>query len=288
MTALADLEELAKQWTNVAAWLSALATLLTALIAVAAAVYAAIQVRLARLDRLDRNRPFVTISLRPSHGIVANIVIRNEGTTLARNVQFHFTPAWESSKPARTAVRDSKIWREGIPNLVPGQEIQVFADMFPDRHKTNLPRSYDVEVSCDDVARSVWRRKPRRLVEHYALDFDMFHGYSTATLYGIHDLADAMRAIKTTMSKWSESPAGRLSVVARDGDRLDDEERAEYEQWRAAQGDTEEGSSAESADESEETHDVLPVGDKATSFVAQIPITRPPAVRRQRSSGEDQ
>lgn len=64
-----SMEEWAAQWPNLASFAGAVGTVLTTLIAVVAAIYAARQVRLARLEREDRNRPFVTVMLRPSHGI---------------------------------------------------------------------------------------------------------------------------------------------------------------------------------------------------------------------------
>lgn len=274
MSVLERMDDWAAQWSNLSTLAEALGALLTALIAAVAAVYAARQVRLARLDREDRNRPFVTVSLRPSHGIVANIVIRNEGSTVARNVRFTFTPEWESSDPARTQIRESKVWREGIPNLVPGQEVAMFADMFPERHKSTLPRTYDVEVSCDGRKRR-WRRSPQRLTERYVLDFDIFYGYTTATLWGLHDIGEAVRRINAKMDRWQEGAGGPLSVVVRDGDRRDRRERAEMERYMAAQAAAE---AEESPPKPED--DVLSVRDAATDFNSQEPIRRPPAARR--------
>jgi len=273
-----SVEEWAAQWPNLASLAGAVGTVLTTLIAVVAAIYAARQVRLARLEREDRNRPFVTVMLRPSHGIVANIVIRNEGTTVARNVRFAFTPEWESSDPARTAIRESKVWREGIPNLVPGQELAIFADMFPDRYGTTLPRTYDVEVSCDGRKRR-WRRETERLTDSYVLDFDIFHGYRTATLWGLHDIGEALRRINTKLEHWQETAIGPLSVVVRDGDRRDERERAEMEEYVA-----ERAAERAQAEQPRPEDDTVTVRDAATAVNAQHPIRRPPAARR--SSGQ--
>lgn len=275
MVDAAALERWAENWQSTAVLVEASAAVLTFIVAAIAAVYASRQVRLARLDREDRNRPFVTVMLRPSHGIVANIVIRNEGATLARNVKFTFDPQWESTDPKRTEIRDAKLWSEGIPNLAPGQEIAIFADTFPDRFDSNLPRSYTVAVSCDGRPRR-FGRPPSRLTEQYVLDFDIFYGYSTATVYEIHDIADALRDVRSTVKSWSETPAGRLSVVARDGDARDAAERAEYEQWRAARA---KPTSEVEAPES----DVLTTADMSSTMNSQTPISRPRAVRRARS-----
>ncbi|UZN02868.1 hypothetical protein [Cellulomonas sp. S1-8] len=253
-------------------FVEASAAVLTAVVAVVAAVYASRQVRLARLDRDDRNRPFVTVTLRPSHGIVASIVIRNEGATMARNVKLAFDPEWESTNPKRTGIRDAKLWREGMPNLAPGQEIVIFADTFPDRFDSELPHAYTVTVSCDGRQRR-FGRKPFRLTEQYVLDFDIFYGYSTATVYEIHDIADALRGIRSTVKSWSETAGGRLSVVARDGDAQDATERQADEAWRAAHREpTVEAPAPES--------DTLTTADLSSTVNAQAPISRPRAVRR--------
>ncbi|WP_152667258.1 hypothetical protein [Cellulomonas sp. FA1] len=270
------LELWAENWQRTAALVEASAAVLTLIVAAIAAVYAARQVRLARLDREDRNRPFVTVMLRPSHGIVANIVIRNEGATMARNVKFTLDPLWESTDPKRTEIREAKLWRDGIPNLAPGQEIAIFADTFPDRFDSDLPHSYTVTVSCDGKPRR-FGRPPRRLTEQYVMDFDIFYGFSTATIYGLHDIADAVRDIRSTVKSWSETPAGRLSVVARDGDARDAAERAEYEAWRAAR--------AKPKSEPEAPQpDVLATADLSSTMKSQTLIRRPRAVRRASSA----
>lgn len=254
---------------TVADWVAAGAAVLTLGVAGYAAGYAKRQVDHAREERADRNRPFVTVTIEPSHTIVANIVIRNNGATLAKDVRFTFDPPWESSDPERTRIRESKIWREGIPTLVPGAELRIFADMFPDRHKTDLPTSYSVEVTCRGADGATFS-------ETYVLDFDVFHGYSTATLYGVHELADAVRSMNRRMAGWSEHVGGPLRVVTRDGEKIDAEEEEEFtrrasmiEEARAAEREAAEG----------EQHDVLPLHDHATDFQAQRPITRPAPLR---------
>jgi hypothetical protein len=246
-------------------WVAAAATAGTLGVAVVAALYAKRQVDHAREERTDRNRPFVTVALEPSHSLVANIVIRNNGATLAKDVHFTFDPPWVSSDPERTKIRESKIWTEGIPSLVPGAELRIFADTFPERHKTDLPTSYSVQVTCRGADSATFS-------ETYVLDFDVFHGYSTATLYGMHELADAVRAMNRKMADWSEHVGGPLSVVTRDGEKIDAEEEGEFAR-RQAMIEAKRAAEQEAADG--EQHDVLPLHDHANDFHAQRPITRP-------------
>ena len=258
------------RWPDTASWVAAASTLLTLAVAVVAAFYAKSQVDHARNERRDRDRPFVTVSIQPSHSIVANIVIKNEGATLAKDVRLSFDPAWESSDPKRTKIRDSKIFREGIPNLVPGQEIRIFADMFPDRYKTDLPTSYRVEVGCEGPGRA-------RYDETYTLDFDVFHGYSTATLYSIHDVAYALQKMNQRMGGWTEHEGGPLRIISRDGDKIDAAEATEMDERRKR---IEAELAAKEAEAEGPQHDTMLASDMATRFQPQHPITRAAPAQR--------
>src|SRR5665647_3006400 len=269
---MGDWENWAGSWTDLAVVAQAGAAVLTVIAAIAAAFYAAAQVRQARELREEQARPFVTVSFRPSHSVVCNIVIKNEGSTLARNVRFAFSPEWESSDAERNKIKDSKLWREGIATLVPGQEIAILADMFPDRYKrTDLPTAYEVEVRYEGVAtRSSGSRAKAgpTFVLNYTLDFEVFYGYNQAQLYGLHEVADAVRQIRARLDSWSESPSGRLSVVARDGDEADLEERREFDARRQRLADE------RRARPTPTPQDVVLVEDASSAFVAEEPVDR--------------
>lgn len=270
---LPKLEEWAERWPGVVDLLAASGSVLAGVVAVVAVIYAKRQVDHARDERRERDRPFVTVALQPSHNIVANIVIKNEGATLARNVRFSFDPEWESSDPRRTKIRDSKMFREGIPTLVPGQSFRVFADMFPDRYKTDLPSSYEVKVSCEGPGEVGYE-------ETYVLDFDVFHGYSTATLYDTHDVADSLRKINQRMAGWTERVGGPLSMVVRNGDKADAEEAAEIAERRQRIEDARSVELAMKENPEGTQHDILHTTDASTNFQPQHPITRPVPVQR--------
>ena len=197
---------------------------------------------------------------------------QERGSTLARNVRFTFSPEWESSDAERNKIKDSKLWREGIATLVPGQEIAILADMFPDRYKrTDLPTAYEVEVRYEGVAtRSSGSRAKAgpTFVLNYTLDFEVFYGYNQAQLYGLHEVADAVRQIRARLDSWSESPSGRLSVVARDGDEADLEERREFDARRQRLADE------RRARPTPTPQDVVPVEGASSAFVAEEPVDR--------------
>lgn len=280
MVDIPELSAWGEQWAPVAALVEAGAASITMLIAALAAIYAARQVKIARLDREDRGRPFVTVFFRASHGVVCNIVIKNEGLTVARDVRFSFNPEWTSARPERNRIRESKVWREGISTLVPGQEIAMLADIVHERAKSDLPRTYEVVVSYASASHGRWG-KPKPITDTYILDLDVFFGYSTATVWSLHDVAEALRRIDAKMSGWTEGAAGGpLRVLARDGDRRDDEDLAECESYSGARtggADVDAGRS-QHTERADVMSDRLSVGNSDSSFVSEYPIDRPPPV----------
>ena len=296
---VSGLESWAERWTDLAVVAQGIGTLLASLVAVIAVVYARHQVRLARDLREEQARPFVIIEFRPSHSVVCNIVIRNLGTTVARNVRFRFEPEWESSDTQRNRVRESQLWRNGIPTLVPGQEVSILADMFPERFKrSDLPRTYDVTIAYEGVIprpRAGRRRSKAATYEvTYTLDLDIFYGYSSAGIYGVHEVADALRSITNVMQNWSEHRHGPLSVVMRDGDAHDAEELAEIEASRAGSSraastpPTRRRAGGAPRTEHVPAHDkdTVRVDDAGSRFSATVPIDRPPSVTADRH-GDD-
>jgi hypothetical protein len=165
----------------------AVAAALTFGVAALAAVYAKGQVGEARRLRLEQAQPYVTASLEPAEGQIAELVIRNEGKTPAYNVRFHIDPEY---RPANTALRDftnSKLWREGFPSMVPGQSIRLLIDTCPARaNNLDLPRSYDVTVEFEDHD-----GKPLGPLR-YVADFEVFFGYNHLNLKTIDDIAQQL------------------------------------------------------------------------------------------------
>jgi hypothetical protein len=136
----------AAAWTAIAAWG-------TLGIAGIAAVFAWHQVREARRTREEQAQPFVVVDFEPSGagGGLMDLVIRNTGKTLARDIKIDFDPPLESdyfSKPPHNAydIAEAKILREGIPTMPPGKEYRLLFERMPDRFASTLPRSYTSTV----------------------------------------------------------------------------------------------------------------------------------------------
>jgi len=229
------------QWTAAGVWAQVAVAILTFGVAAFAAVYAKRQVGEAYRLRLEQTQPYVTASLEPTAGQIAELVIRNEGKTPAYNVRFRFSPEY---RPAHTDLlydfTRSKLWREGLPSMVPGQSIHVLIDTFPARYKAcDLPRSYEVTVEFEDHDGKPFR--PLR----YVADFEAFFGYNNVNLKTIHDVAKQLRkldAIAAQLCKIradltptaDEAPAARDPFRPQPLRRQPGRRRAQVEQPRMA------------------------------------------------------
>ena len=126
------------QW-GASAW-----SALTFVVLVAAAVVAWRQVKEAQRLREEQARPFVIIDFDPFSTLI-ELTITNTGTTLARNVQFEFTPPLTTTHddmPGRGNLMDLNVFKNGIPSLAPGKEIRLFFDQFPARIDQQLTMMY--------------------------------------------------------------------------------------------------------------------------------------------------
>lgn len=122
-------------------WSASAWSALTFLVLLGAALLTWRQVKEAQRLREEQAQPFVIIDFYAFSTIV-EIRIANIGTTLARDVQFAFTPPLESTFDHQTghdSVKDLNLFTRGIPSLAPGKEIKLFFDSFPGRVEQNLP-----------------------------------------------------------------------------------------------------------------------------------------------------
>jgi hypothetical protein len=99
---------------------------LTFLVALAAAIVALVQVIEARRTREAQTRPYVVAYL-VQDGFIFDLVVRNFGTTPARNVRVTPDQAMRRVRPQNAAVDVIGLF-EMMPVLVPGQEWRTFFD----------------------------------------------------------------------------------------------------------------------------------------------------------------
>lgn len=133
-------------WTAAAAWA-------TFGVAAAAAWFASRQVLHARDVRNEQSRPFVIVDLDAfsAGGGLIELVIRNVGSTVARNVRITFDkPVMTTIRPDGYDLANDAMFKAGIPVMPPGKEIRLFFDAAPARNRSGLPATYLATVSVED------------------------------------------------------------------------------------------------------------------------------------------
>ena len=210
-------------------WISAGGTGLTFLVALAALIYARGQVNEAKSAReqareleLERSQPYVVVYTEPSAAtnMITDIVIKNYGATAAHDVRVALSP-W----PKRSLGRgeDETVGLPSvIPVLAPGQEWRTMWDSGVTRADSELPDRHEGHVTFRGLEGKT-RTSP------IVLDLGIYEPRMWATVYGVHDVAEAVRGLKTTIGRWSEGWNG-INVVVRDGDARDEASRAARQQ----------------------------------------------------------
>ena len=156
----------------------------------------------------------------PVAHFVLDLVFRNVGMTLARNVTFTFDPPLDSTMQ-RGADRflSSALFTSGIPAMPPGKELRCTFDVGHQRYPSDLPRVYTVTVNSDD---SLGRAQPPL---QYVLDLNVLFGLSQIGEKTVHDLAKSAEEVAKTLQSWTERHSGvRVWTIAdvRARDRQDE------------------------------------------------------------------
>jgi len=176
-------------WGNVPSWVSAGIAFLALVSAVAAVVFAYRQFDLAKTLREEKARPFVVVDIVPTQHPYSDLVVRNVGETLAKDVKILFEPSLKTTlDDGDCDIADSFALKEGIPSLPPGREYRMLFENMPDRYeRDDLPRRYTVTVT------SSGRRGPEEPLTQ-VLDLNVFYGYQKIEIYGTHHMAKTLRA----------------------------------------------------------------------------------------------
>lgn len=216
-------------FTGVPTWISAFATLLTFVAAAVALWYARGQILEARRSRelaqyleLERSQPYVVVYTEPSavQPLFIDLVIKNYGPTAARDIRIEISPWPVRSWPdagSRVEIPSA------IPILAPGQEWRTAWDSTEKRLDAGLPDQHAGIARYEGL-------QGRQLDSPVVLDWSTYKSRRWMVLRGTHDVANALRDIKTILKSWDEQH--NLGVIVRDGDALDDAERAARNKWR--------------------------------------------------------
>lgn len=199
------------------------------LVLIAAAFFGRRQLNEAKELREAQTRPFVVIDLGSSaHGLF-DLVVKNIGPTLAREVQFEFDPPIKSTDDDLDPNR-LKMFREGISTLAPGKEIRTLFEKGPDRHESDLPDTYEVAVAYTDQSGK------RHYEEKVDLDFGLYWDRLTVSRRDVHDLYKQLETIAKEIGKWRPNLGrGLLAVTTSDVEKRNAEALERHEEPRAKQ-----------------------------------------------------
>jgi hypothetical protein len=195
-------------WTDVA---QTVVLGLQLLLLVIAARFGWNQLSEAKELREEQTRPFVVIDLESTRKPFFDLVVKNLGATMARNVRFKFDPPAESTLDG-VSLDKLKLYRDGISTLPPGKEIRFLFDTGPERHaRSDLPDVYEVTVTY------AGHTGKHEYEERIDLDFGLYWNRMNVTLRDVHDLHRELKAIREEIGKWSPTVGrGLLHVTPKD------------------------------------------------------------------------
>lgn len=205
------------------AW-SALAAWFTALVAVVASSFALSQVREAKKLRTEQAQPYVVayMDFSADSPESVDLVIRNFGTTVARDVRLSSSPPLTRAlSPTR---KPEEVWIfDCLPVLVPGQEWRTWWDTGFARSNNTIPNRYEVTVSYSDSHGK--KMEPTVAV----LDWNAYAGQLYSQPYGMRQATKALVELSETIGDFKEHGGGGISVTMRDGDAKDQRRREDRE-----------------------------------------------------------
>ncbi len=186
--------------------LAAWSTAAQAALVFVALVVAWVQLKDARDDRNARDRPFVVVEFdgERNHEEV-DIVVRNIGATIARDIRIRFDP------PLKTSLDDTgygaahmKAFSEGIPALTPGQSLRALFDTGPARFDSDLPAQYEASLSYSGDLRNA-----EPYLETLSLDLDLLKSRLYVDRKTVHDVHRELKAIRELLAKQGTSRGSR-------------------------------------------------------------------------------
>jgi hypothetical protein len=218
-------------WTAIGSCVGASAAVVALIIAV---IFGLRTVGEARRLRREQAQPYVAVFIEETGtGIHQyNLAVKNFGATAAKSVQVTITPKPRSANLRNSNAEDWLKVPEVIPVLVPGQRWDTYWDWSGalDEAK-DLPRAYVAEVSFNDSR--------GKYVDTYRfpLDWGPLIDRGSQTKYGVHQVADALQDIRTTINRVT-SGQGQVTVESfdRDSERKQNAKnrRKRLRRWRVA------------------------------------------------------
>lgn len=171
-------------------------TVAAAGIGIITAVIAAVAIIQARRLQTAASEPYVAVMLEPNVHFreLAELVIKNYGSTAAHGIEVVFTPAAvrvDRGGPGKT--KPLKV-PSPIPTLVPGQEWRTTWDMGKEHKRSKLPDQYSVTVTYKGLR---WRKHR----DQFTLDWAALMDHTYLEVKTIHHVAKRLEELHTTVKK---------------------------------------------------------------------------------------
>lgn len=177
----------ANAWTALAAWA-------TFGVAMFAARYAKRQVEEARVLREEQSQPFVIVDFEITSSVLINLVVRNIGKTVARNINITFDRKPESTLDQEgDLVADVAFIKSGIPMLPPNAEVKTIFDSAPRRIEKGLPLTYNVTIDLEDF------RGVKQTRQVCVVDLSHRMGATYTNELTLSDLAGEVKKVRETL-----------------------------------------------------------------------------------------
>lgn len=167
----------------------------------AAAGYALVQAREARRLREQQFRPFVVVDVEVDNNRILEIVVRNVGLTMARDVRFEIDPAFVTSMDDYD-LNSMKLFSAGIATLPPGKEYRTLFDLPVQRSQKKLEREYTVTVTYSDPTGT------RPFSEPSIRYLGIYHDFLHRNNADLGDLVKVLQKIGKTLDRWTFSLGG--------------------------------------------------------------------------------
>lgn len=138
--------------------------------------------------------PFVVVYFDVPHGEEwADLVVKNIGNGVARNVRVKLTP--DLANTLKDNLMELSMIRDGIAMMPPGYEIRTTLDFLHKYLEAGLPMRYDAHITYSGGINNA-----KRSTDCVA-DLAPFKFLSSIERHGIHDLVNSVKSLASAVAK---------------------------------------------------------------------------------------
>ncbi len=153
-----------------------------------------------RLSRIEESRPYVFASFGIDQRKMVELIIKNSGKTMARDVYITTEPELKYPKEPDYPLAKSGLINEMIPCLYPGQEIRAFfAAEWEVKEENGKRPKFIFNVQYKDSL-----GKGNTYSEKYIYDFNIVNGVVTAPQKTVHELVKEVEKLRKEFEKTSK------------------------------------------------------------------------------------